>query len=148
MIKVKIKTKGIDIPKVMRGINVIHDQFTRQLTDNAIVIMKSLVPVASGHLKNSIVATGIHETKSGGLDRRYNVSVFASAFYARFISQGTRSSGGRYVPELDRRIETGDHPGTRADNFLVETAIILEIRAKEIGNRLYGTWKRSWGVVR
>ena len=101
--------------------------------------MKSLVPVRTGKLRQSIRI--FNKTTSLGADLRANVSIGSLLPYAAAQDTGAKSSPGRYVPVLGRRITTGRHPGIKGTNFTQKTQQALLGRANIEVDRMIAKWK-------
>jgi hypothetical protein len=120
------------------------DTFMRRIAKETEITMKKKVPVRSGKLRNSI-KTITRDTKSGQVDLRSKIQVGTRLPYARYIDQGTKSSPGRYVPFLGRRLVVnrpgfGLHPGVRGRNFLRDTKREMDGKSRDMINDFVKSW--------
>ena len=65
-----------------------YDRFVDEISEEGVRIMKTLAPIRSGTLRNSIKVK-IKQKKGGGADRRANVTIGPTVFYGRYVDQGT-----------------------------------------------------------
>ena len=80
---------------------------------------KIVTPVSSGQLRKSLTARISDFTVSGNNEKiNWNISVIIESDdpKARFKTQATRRSPGRYVPILNRRLTAGRDRGRRGDS--------------------------------
>jgi len=73
--------------------------------------MVQVVPVKTGTLRDSI------KKSVTGMQGK----VETTAGYGLYVDEGTKPSPGRYVPAIRKRIKTGTHPGTPAQQFRRKT---------------------------
>ena len=105
--------------------------------------MKALVPVRTGRLRNSIMIFS-KTTRGGATDLRSTIRVGSRLSYAGFVDKGTKSSSGRFVPALGRRIHTGTHPGVRPRNFVEKTKVKTDKFVNKSIRKVFKKWARSW----
>lgn len=67
-----------------------------------------------------VVKTSLRRTKMEG-----TIKITGNQI-VKFLDKGTRSSPGRYLPFLNRRVKTGFHPGIRALNIIQEARNVIE----------------------
>ena len=116
------------------------DQLMGKYEEFGIKTLKKYTPVKSGRLRNSITTIEKKKTSSGNIDMRSGITIGSRLPYGNFVDKGTKSSTGRYVPVLGRRISTGTHPGVRARNF---TAVANK-KIQSEGNRMFDQFGRNW----
>ena len=96
------------------------DVLFEKIANKTLRIMREEAPVNTGRLKASIAVKSKNK-HAGGRDRRFSASVGPSVSYANYVSKGTSPSPGRFVPAIKKRVRTGMHPGTPANNFVSRT---------------------------
>ena len=108
----------------------------------ALRIVKGNTPVRTGRLRDSFKSKKkIRKNPLFAL-----TEIFSPLPYVRFIDEGTRSSPGRYVPAIDRRltvVRRGVHPGITATNFLKKSEDQVIIQGNRISTKLQVIIDRS-----
>lgn len=123
----------------------LYDRFVNEISEEAVRIMKTLVPVRSGRLRDSVMIRK-KSKKGGGADRRANIEIGPTVFYGRYVDQGTQPSSGRYVPELGRRLTSGMHPGIKGRFFTDATAREIGPKINDFYSRFsMRPFKKRWG---
>ena len=126
-VKIKPRNIGLKLSSMERRTKRRYREFVETIIKFTEVTMKSLVPVRTGTLRDSI-RTISKQIQDGGIDLRSNSFVGTTLRYAGFVDTGTRPSSGRFVPALGRRVQTGTHPGTPASNFIQRTKEQVDAR--------------------
>lgn len=140
---IRIQFKGL--PQLRRRLDALDDlgPFMRDLALDAVSEQKKLAPVKTGNLRRTIHV--------GRITAR-SAETVASANYARFVEFGTRPHeirprkarvlafkvGSRKV--FARRVQ---HPGTRAQPFMIPGAERAIAGAKGLRERIYAAWNNA-----
>ena len=91
----------------------------------AIKTMKAEVPVRTGKLRQSIKTIIKTDIGYGGDSPRSVREIGATARYSGYVTRGTSSSPGAFIPRLGKRGIRGFRPGTPANNFVARTRLIV-----------------------
>jgi len=115
--------------------------------------MKSLVPVRTGRLRESIRVQ--KKTNSKNITNlKHTVEVGSPLNYFRFLDRGTNQSPGRFVPFLGKKLITlrpgfGFHPGIKAMNITEKTKNMVENSTGVTLEKMLRSWKRSaWDRIK
>jgi hypothetical protein len=110
----------------------------------SVKILKLHTPIRTGLLRRSM---GVLNKQPGkGLDLRSGLKIGSPLQYGSFVDQGTKSSSGRFVPILGRRVTTGTHPGVRPRNFVQAARVPIEEKARMILEEYEKEWRKSLRV--
>ncbi len=102
-------------------------------------ILKTNAPVRTGKFRESIkVLSKI--IKPG--DQYSGLTVIGpTAPHSKFVVRRTRASQGAYIPVLDARIASGNHPGTKANRIVHRSINTIRSETQRILNDQYGSGK-------
>ena len=114
-------------------------QLVTELANFGVTTMKTLVPIRSGRLRDSIKVMG--KSAGGGFDLRSTVFIGSNLPYAAAQDTGSRPSSGRYVPVLGRRIQSGRHPGIKGRDFSRETTRRILEKSTSATQRMISRWR-------
>lgn len=109
-----------------------------RLQNMAKKVLKQKAPVRSGKFRRSIKVVESKQRESGGLFHGF-VKIMPTAAHSIYVIKKTRPSQGAYVPALKARIKFGMHPGTKANNFISQSKVIIFRKAQEIVDKQYGS---------
>lgn len=109
----------------------------RQIENTGVRIMRQEAPVRRGSLRRSIRKLESAARQTGDIFRGF-VKIGPTVVYTKYVVRRTKPSQGTYVPELDKRIKFGRHPGTASNNFVLRTKIRLQKEAQQIVDNHYG----------
>lgn len=100
-------------------------------------ILKSNAPVRTGKFRESIKELS-KIIKPG--DNYSGLSVIGpTAPHSKYVVRRTRASPGGYIPALDARIASGNHPGTKANRIVHRSINTIRAETQRILNDQYGS---------
>ena len=107
-------------------------------------ILKSEAPVRRGVFRESIKVLSKVE-KPG--DNHSGLTVIGpTAPHSKYVVRRTKASPGAYIPALDARVRSGNHPGTKANRIIHRSINKIRAETQRILNDQYGQGK--FNVVR
>lgn len=86
--------------------------------------LRKAAPVSKGRLRNSI-KTIVVDSRTDQRGFSSKIVVGPTARHAKYVIRKTRASQGAYVRVIKKRIKFGEHPGTKSNNFIIESRGII-----------------------
>lgn len=120
MLQVKIDTRlKVNENGIESTFRIKNEQVVQSITRTAISTVKNEAPVASGVFRDSIRRLDSKGAISlDGTTERF-IRIGSNIYYKKYVIYATKPSAGRYVPSLDIRIRSGQHPGTKANPMMI-----------------------------
>ncbi len=152
-----LKVNPRDFAARLTRTRAVYDSRSRETIDKVanftVKVMKSFTPVRTGRLRDSIQVQKKRTTK-GATDLRHSIEVGSPLHYFTFIDRGTKSSPGRFVPFIGKKLTTirpgfGFHPGVQAQHIIDKTqAKVRELTDVELTKMLRSWVKSDWGRIK
>ncbi len=143
MLTISIDTKlKVDVGGAHRSFKIKSESAIREIVDAGIRIIKKESPGdrSSGVFRDSVKRLDERGTSSEGSTERF-IRIGPSIYYSKYVINATRPSAGRYVPELDLRIRSGQHPGTGSNPVLTRAKKRLAPVIQGIIRKHYGSFR-------
>ncbi len=123
-----------------QGMNIIrlkNATIINRIQKMTLRVLKRAAPVKTGKFRNSIRIVESSKRESSGIFQGF-VKIKPTAPHSKFVIKKTRPSQGAYVPAIKKRIKFGQHPGTRANNFISASKPSIIQKAQAIVDSQYG----------
>jgi hypothetical protein len=140
MLTVNIDTRlKVDVGGVHRTLRIKNKNALREIVEQGIATYKKESPVNNGAFRESVKRLDSQGSEDGeGRTERF-IRIGPTIYYSKFVIGGTSQSAGRYVPELDVRIRSGVHPGTKPNPIPKRVKKIMQPKIRAILSKHYGT---------
>ncbi len=115
-----------------------------RISRSVVTILKSEAPVRTGRFRESIKV--LQAIRRPGDNFTALEVIGPTAPHSKFVVRRTKASPGGYIPAIDARIKSGNHPGTKANRIIHRSINKINAEAQRILNDAYGSGK--FNVVR
>ena len=139
---IKIDTKlKVDVGGAMRMMKMKNRFAIEEIVDKAIFYIRAESPNNTGVFRLSVKRLDERGGDSDDGSTERFIRVGPSMYYNKYVLNTTRPSAGRYVPQIDVRIRSGQHPGTRANKVLDRAKNRLRPAISAILNKHYSNFE-------
>ncbi len=125
-------------------VNLKNRSVIARISRKVVSILKSEAPVRTGRFRESIKV--LSSIKQPGDNFTALEVIGPTAPHSKFVVRRTKASPGGYIPAIDARIKSGNHPGTKANRIIHRSINTINAEAQRILNDEYGHGK--FNVVR
>ncbi len=138
MLQIKIRSDiQVNEQAAIKIVDLKNRNVIQKVSKRIVRILKSEAPVRTGRFRNSIMVLSSIRKPSSDIYTALEV-IGPTAPHSKFVVRKTRASPGRYVVALDARVQSGNHPGTKANRIIHRSINRIRTEVQEIINSEYG----------